>query len=215
MKRVALIVAIFIGFGFTQVVAQNLDKRISKKLSCGFKAEGNVSNFIISGMPDAKSNVRIGTAFGGFVRFEISEHFAMQADVSTLYKASTLKKGDVRGKYEYGGVEIPVYALRQWDKNEGQRLYLGIGPYAEWGLNTTFKIGEREIDLYKKDETTSKAYMEKFAFGFAAIIGYEFRDGTQVNAGYKVSLTNALEETKNRSSMHSNTLSLGVAYRFK
>lgn len=215
MKRIALVVVIFIGFGHAHVMAQNLLGQMTKNLSCGFKAEGNMSSFIISGMPDVKSNIRIGTAFGGFIKLEISEHFAMQEDVLILYKTSTLKKGDIKGKYEYGGIEIPIYALGQWNMNEGQRLYLGIGPYAEWGLNTIFKFGESEIDLYKKDETTNKAFMEKLAVGFAAIIGYEFRDGTQVNVGYKISLTNNLEKDKDKASVYSNVFSFGLAYRFK
>lgn len=211
MKRKALIGVIFIGFCFTPVIAQNP----MRKLSCGFKAEGNISNFFISGIPDVKSSIGFGTAFGGFVKFDISEHFAIQEDVFILYKASTLKKGDIKGEYEYGGIEIPIYAMWQWNKNEGQRLYLGVGPYAEWGLNTIIKIGKSEIDLYKKNETTNKAYMEKLAFGFATTIGYEFRDGTQVNAGYKIILTNVLEKDKDKASMYSNMLSVGVAYRFK
>lgn len=215
MKRIALVVVIFIGFGHAQVMAQNFLDRMTKNLSSGFKAESNMSNFFISGMPEAKSNVRIGTAFGGFVKLEFSEHFAIQGDIFILYKTSTIKKGDIKGRYEYGGLEIPIYAMGQWNMNEGQKLYLGIGPYAEWGQHTILKIGENEIDLYKKDEITNKAYMEKQAFGFAAIIGYEFRDGTQVNIGYKISLTNALEENKNKASMYSNIVSLGAAYRFK
>lgn len=214
MKKIVLVLMLW-GLGHAQVMSQNFLGRMTKNLSSGFKAESNISNFIISGMPDAKSNIKIGTAFGGFVKLDITEHFAMQGDVFALYKTSTIKKGDIRGKYEYGGLEIPIYAMRQWNMNEGQRSYFGIGPYAEWGLNTILKIGKSEIDLYEKNEATNKAYMKKLGFGFAVFIGYEFRDGTQINIGYKISITNALEEDRDKASIHSNIVSLGVAYRFK
>ncbi len=215
MKRIALIVAIFTGFGFTHGMAQNEMKKLTKKLSCGINAEGNVSNFIMSGMPDAKSKMRIGTSFGAFVKFDITEHFAIQEDVFCLYKTSTLKQESNKSRYEFGGIEIPIYAMGQWNKKVDERFYVGIGPYAEWGLNAIYKTGGMEIELYKKDKATNKAYMTKLSMGIAVIIGYEFKDGTQVNAGYKKSLTNALEEGKDKSSMYSNILSLGVAYRFK
>ena len=214
MKRKAFIVAIFIGFGFAQTNAQSFIKKITKNLSCGIKAEGNLSNFIMSGMPDVKINAKIGTSVGVFLRFEISKHFAIQEDVFCVYRTSILKQGDIKGRYEYGGLEAPIYAIGQWTRKEEERFFIGIGPYAEWGLHTIFKIGESEIDLYKKDRTTNKSYLGKFAFGFAAIIGYEFSDRTQLNAGYKIGATNVLNAGKGSASMLPSTFSLGAGYRF-
>ena len=212
MKKI--VVAIALGFSFTQANAQSFIKKITGNLSGGFKTEVNISNFSLSDMPDAKSKINIGGTFGGFAKLDLSAHFAVQGDVLCHYKTSSLEQGAVKSDYQYRGLEIPVYAMSQLKMNNGDRFYVGVGPYAEYGLNAEYKTGANEIDLYEEDETTGKASMTRLAIGAAAIIGYEFGCGIQVNVGYKTGLTNALEANKGDASMFPNTVSIGIGYRF-
>jgi len=79
MKKIA-IVAIVLGFSFNQANAQGFIKKIKGNLSGGFKTEVILSNFSLSDMPYAKSKINLGGTFGGFVKYDLSEHFAIQED---------------------------------------------------------------------------------------------------------------------------------------
>lgn len=57
-------------------------------------------------MSDAKSKINIGGTFGGFVKLDLSDHFAVQGDVLFHYKTSSLKLGGVKGDFQYWGLEI-------------------------------------------------------------------------------------------------------------
>ena|ERR1035437_645883 len=213
MKKIAIAVLI-IGLGFNQVNAQSFIKRIADNLSGGFKVEANMSNFFLSDMPGAKSKMNIGGTLGAFVKLDMSAHFAIQEDVLVHYKTSTLEQGVVKNDYQYSGIEIPIYAMGQWKMSKGDRFYIGVGPCPEYGIDAKYTVGGNEIDLYQKDVVTGKAPMAKLNVGAGAIMGYEFGCGIQVNAGYKMGLTNTLDEGKANASMRPNTVSFGIGYRF-
>jgi len=198
MKKLVISVGLMIGIGFTQVNAQNL--------SFGSKADANMSNFILTDIPGGKSEMKIGASLGGFVKYDIAEKFAIQPELLVHFKSSDSKDGSVKNNFEYWGLEIPVYAVGQWNAGSG-RLYAGIGPYVGLGLSAKYTKGD--IDLYDTET------MQRLDFGGGAMIGYELGNGIQINAGYKIGLINAVhKDIPGDAVMLPQTMSLGVGFRF-
>ena len=87
----------------------------------------------------------------------------------------------------------------QWKINKDAKLYIGAGPSIELGLMAKYKIdGAENINLYKKDPITDKAAMTQLSMGMASIIGYEFANGIQINAGYRFGVTDVLDAGKDQ-----------------
>ena len=198
MKKVMLGLMLILGVGATQVNAQSI--------SPGVKAEANLSNFILSDMPTSESTLGIGATIGGFVKFDISNHFAIQPELLFHFQSSTMEQALIERDYQYFGLEIPVYAMGQWKNSSNGRFYAGVGPYLGLGFDARYKDPEHK--LYKDDT------LQPVDFGFGAQVGYEFANGIQINAGYKIGVVNALDITKDISTMLPQRISLGIGFRF-
>ncbi|WP_300704490.1 outer membrane beta-barrel protein [Bacteroides sp.] len=103
-----------------------------------------------------------------------------------------------------------MYAMGQWNTSTGGRFYAGVGPY--FGMGLSAKMKDSDIDLYKK--VNGETPMSRMVVGGAAQIGYEFNFGLQINATYKLGITNSLDSMKDDAKMNSQTVSLGIGYRF-
>jgi opacity protein-like surface antigen len=212
MKKKILTAIIIAGTGMANISAQN-DFKKESLLTGGLKLEANLSNFILSGTSvTAKKN--LGVTFGGFLNLDISKHFALQGELIYHYKSSDLSRDDEKNKFQYLGMEIPMYAVYQWKFKNRARLYAGLGPYTEFGFSARVKKDGKWIDLYKKNEATDMSIMFDTNSGFGLMAGYEFASGLQMNIGYKVSITNVLDANSASFSMFPQTISLGIGYRF-
>lgn len=176
--------------------------------------EMNVSNFIHSGISDGKSQMKLGFSTGGFLNLGISKSFSVQGEMLFHYKNSDFEWGNQTGEYRYWGMEIPVYAMYHYCFSKGNRLYIGVGPYTEFGLGASFRYDGTKQDLYEKDGTTGLPALSDSNTGFGIKVGYEFISGFQMNATYKASITNLLDENSSRIKMHPQAITIGVAYRF-
>ena len=203
MKKLMIAVSLILGIGLTQVSAQNV--------SFGIKADANVSNFILSDLEPMKSKLGFGASLGGFRKIDLSQNFAIQPELLLHFKSSTSEIGHSEDDFRYWGAEIPVYALGQWNCGTG-RMYAGVGPYAAVGFSA--KYDDSDFDLYEKIGTTDEATLRRFDFGFGATFGYEFGNGIQINAGYKIGVLNAMDAGRDNASMFPQTVSLGLGYRF-
>ncbi|MDR1172490.1 MAG: PorT family protein [Bacteroidales bacterium] len=202
MKKLVVTVAAVLGLGFTAANAQNI--------SAGIKADANMSNFILKDMRGASNDMKFGASLGGFMKVDIAEHFAIQPELLFHYKTSKMKMSTSKMKmstsktdFEYWGVEVPVYALGQWNSGNG-RFYAGVGPYIGCGFSAEYKKGN--IDLYDTD------YLKRLDFGGGATVGYEFRNGLQINAGYKIGFLDMIDHGNGK--MFPQTVSLGLGFRF-
>lgn len=204
MKKIVLGLAVLLGLGFTQVNAQTI--------SGGVKANANMSNFFLSDLV-GESTMKVGASLGGFVKMEFTENFALQPELMFHYKSSEMKNlfGEGKSDYEYWGMEIPIYAVGQMQLGTGKG-YIGVGPYVGLGFDAKYKKGD--VDLYKKDNATDKSAMNRWDFGVGAILGYEFNNGVMINAGYQIGLIDNLDAMKDDASMRTQTVSLGIGYRF-
>ena len=210
MRKIAIITIVVLGFNIAQVSAQGIKDFINERLSFGLKLEGNGTTFLLSDMPETKSEVSFGGAFGGFLKIDLSEHFAIQEDILCSYFSSYFEQNGIKDTYEYFGMEVPIYLMGQRKTMSGGRFYCGVGPY--FGMGFLAKLKEKDINLYKK-YNGSDPFIKRMTFGGAVQVGYELVNGLQVNASYKIG-TNILDAQKGVSSMLPSTVSLGIGYRF-
>ena len=203
MKKVMIAVSMMLGIGLAQVSAQNV--------SFGVKAEANTSNFILSDLDPVESKLGFGASVGGFAKFDLTENFAVQPELLFHFKNSTTESGNDEDNFHYWGAEIPVYALGQWNCGNGKFL-AGVGPYVALGFNAEYD--DSDFDLYEEIGNTDESTLRRFDFGFGATLGYEFGNGIQINAGYKLGVLDAMDAGRNDASMLPQTISLGFGYRF-
>ncbi|MDR2955244.1 MAG: PorT family protein [Prevotella sp.] len=214
MKKIIFILILATTF-CSILVAQEKDKYLDIKVTWGVKAEVNISGFFVSGMSEISSKMRTGGTGGGFINVELTKLFALQGEILWHYKSSDFIRQGNKGDFQYWGTEIPMYAMFRWNLKNDRRVYIGIGPYGEFGYSAKLKRAGKTIDLYEKDKATELSAMEDFNSGFGVTAGYEFANGLQINVGYKVSITNVLDANSSSIKMHPETVSIGLGYRFK
>ena len=184
------------------------------KTTWGIKTEFNSSGFIISKTSDVAGEMKIGASGGGFVNFEIAEHFALQGELMYHYRTSDINISGLHRDFRFWGMQIPIYAIYQWKFARECKFYAGLGPYAEFGFDAKLKWAGEKLDLYKKDVTTEVSTMKDSDVGFGIIIGYEFAKGIQVNVDYKIGVTNILDANISALKMFPHAAGLGIGYRF-
>lgn len=200
MKKLILGAMVLFGVATAQVNAQTI--------SGGVKADAGLSGLLLKKAPDTKSKLGFGASAGGFLKLELSENFAIQPELLLQLKNSKLESKSTKSKtdYQYFGLQVPVYALGQFSLGSG-KLYAGVGPYVGFGFSAKEKLSGNKINLYKDK------IMKRFDFGAGALVGYEFSNKMQINAGYKMGFVD-LNKTKGDTKTRNHELSLGIGYRF-
>lgn len=176
--------------------------------------EMNLSNFLHSGTSGGSSKMKAGFTAGGFLNFGINKLFSIQGEVLFHYKNSDFEWSSQKGSFRYWGMEIPVYAMCHHSFSKGDRLFVGIGPYTEFGLDATFRHDGRKQDLYEKNADSGLAPLRDSNSGFGIKAGYEFISGFQLHVSYKMSVSNLLDERSGDAKMRPQAISIGVSYRF-
>lgn len=178
-------------------------------ISYGVKAEMNMSNFLLTDLDAQKSTMKVGPNLGGFMKIDLHPNFAIQPEMMFFYRQSKMETGPIEDTFKQWGMQIPVYALGQSEVGNG-RFYAGVGPYVGFGFDARYK--DADINLY--DEVAGKTPMNRWDFGMGAMIGYEFNNKLQLNAGYQFGFVNQLDELKDDAKMRTQTVSVGIGYRF-
>ena len=135
MKRIILSAALVVGLGVAQVSAQNV--------TGGLKVEANTSNFILSDMDGMKSKLGFGVTAGGFGTIEFSDNFVFRPEVLLHFKNSVMENKTIGTEtdFQYFGVEIPLYAVGQFNIFNGKG-FVGLGPYVGFGID---EIGRAHV----------------------------------------------------------------------
>lgn len=213
MKRLLTICLIVAGY-IQAMFAEDNEKAHTMIVSGGPMVEVNLSGFAHSGYENGLSEMKPGLSVGGFVNLCVSPHFSVQGELSFTHKHSHFGWQDGSGCYRYWGMEIPVYAMFQHSMHHGGRIYIGVGPYTNFGLDAKFENDNGKLDLYEKDAYTGLPPMKSSDTGFGIKAGYEFPCGLQVNVSYKRSVSNLTDPNSSHVKMHPQTLSLGLAWHF-
>lgn len=184
------------------------------RLTGGVITEANLSGFIHSGIEGGESEMRAGANIGGFLDVAMSTRFSIQGEMLFQYKSSGFTWGGQSGDFQYWGVEIPIYAVYRFTLRKGNRLHVGAGPYTGFGFEGSYKSGGKKTDVYEKDKATGMSALKDSDTGFGLKVGYEFASGLQVNASYKLSVTNVTDANSGEAKLRPQTVALGLAYRF-
>lgn len=91
---------------------------------------------------------------------------------------------------------------------------IGVGPYTNFGFEAFFKEGGRKENLYKTGKGAGVPAMKDSDTGFAFKLGYEFASGLQLNAAYKVSMTDVADANSGAAELRPQSFSFGIAYRW-
>lgn len=175
----------------------------------GVKADANMSNFLLTDLDNQSSTMKLGPALGGFMNIGVHQNFSIQPEVMFFYRNSKMETGNVEDDFRQWGIQVPVYFLGQTHTGNG-KFYGGVGPYLGFGFDARYKDADK--DLYK--EVNDKTDMNRWDFGLGALVGYEFNNGVQINAGYQIGLLDQLDALKDDATMRAQTVSLGIGYRF-
>lgn len=179
-------------------------------VSVGFKAGTSLSNYRLKGnMKGFDSKMSIGGSVGGFVRYDLSQNFALQSGIDVYYRTSKLESTIDRtsDKIKSFGVEVPIYGIVQGELGSG-KAFIGAGPYVGYGISTK----SNGVNLFKNISEARKPAMNRFDYGVGGIIGYDFDKNWQINASYQLGLAD-LHKGKG-GSMKSHGASIGLAYKF-
>jgi len=201
MKKIILTAIIAIGstFAFTVNAQTNT--------SFGVKLNGNLTNVEMSNLQNGSSSFKPGASVGGFAKIEFGEHFALQPELLFSYTERKITTVGDKTKFKYASVEIPVYALGQFNVGQG-KIFIGAGPNIGYG----FSIDSKTEKLPEGDPNENKLELSHWYMGGGAIVGYEFRNGLSINAGYKLGFD--LSSKNKIGGADTQTISLGVGYRF-
>lgn len=175
--------------------------------SFGVKLSGNLTNVKVSDLQSGSSSFKPGVSVGGFTKIEFGEHFALQPELLFSYMSAKTKTTDGRLRFKYASVEIPVYAIGQFNLGKG-KAFFGAGPNIGYGCSTD----ARTEGLPDLDANANKLELSHWYMGGGAMVGYEFGMRLSITAGYK--LTYDLSSKNKASGADTQTISLGVGYRF-
>ena len=191
----------------TERTLDSLDQeKLPRLVSGGVFAGANISNFIITrNHTPMSSHMRVGGELGGFLDFTLTKHFIIEPQVLFFAHQNYFKEADgTRNDLWSFGMEIPVYFLGRFGNlTQG---YINFGG----GIFTHFTFASNIANKFKNQDETptpvaqapavdpstevvydmSKLYsLHDNHFGVCAMVGYEFSFGMQINAQYKVSLS--------------------------
>ncbi len=211
--------AIMLSLFSTTVCAQTTEMQengniIKMHFSGGPLVEMNMSGFLHSGFSNGRSKLRPGVSVGGFAKLDLLKLFAVQGEASFQYKQSEFAWNSGKGNFRYWGMEIQILAMVQHVFRNNGCTYIGVGPYTNFGLDARFVQNGVNTNLYKRDGDAELPPMRDSDTGFGAKVGYELPCGLQLNVSWKASVDNVLDANSDKLSMHPQTWSMGVAYRF-
>lgn len=214
MRKIIFVCTLLIG----GILAMHLNAQT--KTSFGLKLNGNMTNLRLMKMKDRNNRFEPGAQLGGFVKIEFSKNFALQPELMMGYTQGKINVGNEKAKYEYSSVEVPVYAIGQFEAGNG-KLFFGLAPIVGYGFDSNdakVKIGNGELpnldDFWEVDsDNYAQLGLNHWYYGGALIVGYELENGLTFQAGYERT-QDLRSETKNRSKVETHTISLGVGYKF-
>jgi len=201
MKKTILTAALFVcSIIFIHVNAQTT-------ISFGVKLNGNLTNVKLSKLQGDNSSFKPGASIGGYAKFEFNKNFALQPELLLNYTEKKIKTGGERIKYKYASVEIPVYALGQFEVGKG-KVFAGVGPHIGYG----FSADSRKEGLADNISGANKVELAHWYMGGGVIAGYELENGLIFHAGYQLGYD--LSSNCNKTGMDTQTISLGIGYKF-
>ena len=218
----------------TERLLDSLDqKKLPRLVSGGVLAGANMSNFLITRDHQTMSSyMRVGAEFGGFIDFALSKHFAIQPQVLFTAQENRFAVTDSANRLWSFGMEIPVYFLGRFGNLEKGYVQFGGGIFTHFTFASNIVNKYRNVDENVDPSTVTPAkdqhdYSRLYSlhnnhFGICVMVGYEFKFGLQINAQYKISLSDIAgfySEMKGKevanALIYPQCVSLNLGYRWK
>jgi len=188
----------------TEHTLDSIDQeKLPRLVSGGLLAGANMSNFIITrNHTPMSSHMRVGGELGGFLDFTLTKHFVIEPQVVFNAQQNYFREADgTRNDLWSFGVDIPIYFLGRFGNLEKGYVSFGGGIFTHFtfasNIKNKFKNVDEEIPTPTPSTPTpemlydySRLYsLHDNHFGVCVMVGYEFKFGMQINASYKVSLS--------------------------
>ena len=218
----------------TEHMIDSLDQeKLPRLVSGGLLANANMSNFIITrNNKPMSSDMHIGGEFGGFMDFRITKHFSIQPQVIFTAHQNYFAATDTANHLWSFGMEIPVYFLGRFGNMEKGYIQFGGGIFTHFTFASNIAGKFKNVDESAAVTTSatptdthdySKLYsLHDNHFGVAVTVGYEFPIGIQINAHYKISLSDIAGFYKDYKGqeiadavIYPQSVSLGIGYRWR
>ena len=218
----------------TEHMIDSLDQeKLPRLVSGGLLANANMSNFIITrNHKPMSSYMHIGGELGGFMDFRITKHFSIQPQVIFTAHQNYFAVTDTANHLWSFGMDIPVYFLGRFGNMEKGYIQFGGGIFTHFTFASNIRNKYKNVDESAAvtppvTPTDTHDYSKLYSlhdnhFGVAVTVGYEFPIGIQINAHYKVSLSDIAgfyKEYKGQeiadALIYPQSVSLGIGYRWK
>lgn len=215
----------------TERMLDSLDQeKLPRLVSGGLLAGANMSNFIITrNKSTISSYMRIGGELGGFLDFRITKHFSIQPQVILTAQQNYFADTDTTNTLWSFGAEIPVYFLGRFGNMQKGYIQFGGGIFTHFTFasNVTDKFKNWDDPTPVKPNTDTHDYKELYRlhdnhFGVCVMVGYEFSFGMQINASYKVSVSDIASFYRNNKGqeiadalIYPQSVSLCIGYRWR
>ena len=218
----------------TEHMIDSLDQeKLPRLVSGGLLANANMSNFIITrNHKPMSSYMHVGGELGGFMYFRITKHFSIQPQVIFTAHQNYFAATDTANHLWSFGMDIPVYFLGRFGNMEKGYIQFGGGIFTHFTFASNIRNKYKNVDESAAvtppvTPTDTHDYSKLYSlhdnhFGVAVTVGYEFPIGIQINAHYKVSLSDIAgfyKEYKGQeiadALIYPQSVSLGIGYRWK
>lgn len=209
-------------------------EKLPRLVSGGLFGGGNMSNFIITRDHHTMSSyMKWGAEVGGFIDFSLSKHFAIQPQVIITAQQNYFAATDTTNRLWSFGMEIPVYFLGRFGNLEKGYVQFGGGIFTHFTFASNtgkYENVDQASDIItppghnpKDDHDYSRLYtLHNNHFGLCVMVGYEFSFGMQINAQYKISLSDIAgfySEMKGKevadALIYPQSVSLHIGYRWR
>lgn len=218
----------------TEHMIDSLDQeKLPRLVSGGLLANANMSNFIITrNNKPMSSYMHIGGEFGGFMDFRITKHFSIQPQVIFTAHQNYFAATDTANHLWSFGMDIPVYFLGRFGNMEKGYIQFGGGIFTHFTFASNIAGKFKNVDesaavTTSATSTDTHDYSQLYSlhdnhFGVAVTVGYEFPIGIQINAHYKISLSDIAGFYKDYKGqeiadavIYPQSVSLGIGYRWR
>lgn len=219
----------------------SLDQEMLPHLvSGGLFAGANMSNFIITRNHQPMSSyMRVGGELGGFLNFSLSKHFSIQTQVIFSAHQNYFAATDTANHLWSFGVDIPIYFLGRFGNMEKGYVQFGGGIFTHFTFASNIANKYTNVEesaevvptsqsakLYTAEDVKydySRLYqLHNNHFGVCVMVGYELPLGIQINAQYKVSLSDIagfyteMKGTRDADALiYPQSVSLHIGYRWR
>ena len=216
----------------TERMLDSLDQeKLPHLVSGGIFAGANMSNFIINRDHQTMSSyMKVGAELGGFLDFRVTKHFSIQPQVLFTAQENYFAVTDTANHLWSFGMEIPVYFLGRFGNMTQGYVQFGGGIFTHFTFASNVANKYRNYDEIPgpgTDKTDGYDYSRLHSlhnnhFGVCVMVGYEAPFGLQINASYKVSLSDIAgfySEMKGQeianALIYPQSISLTLGYRWK